>query len=412
MGEILLEIKKMTKLFGPIVALNGVNLTVSRGQIHGLIGENGSGKSTITSIAAGMQQATSGEMFYKGRPWKPASMIEAQANGISMILQEANTISGCTVAENLFAGQEERFSRLGFFNTKKLNAAADALLQKFELRNIRGKDPIDRYSFEERKLVELARAITDDTEILVVDETTTALSLEGRKTLYRLMDELIAKDKGYKNVGILVFPAFAYPNQMEVAKAFMAKIDEYNATAAEPITYYQPEELMFQPLADTYLAEHPDMDCLFSVAAGAGMVYPVLVANNRTDVKLYTTGFEGTDDVTNFGSSGNGCYSGALFSAPEAIVYPLCLLIDALNGVSYADMPEEPQVVDCMPLVVISEEAMQAVVDYSMYFNADYARAVIPGEQVKNLCASYNPKATYADLVAVLATLGVDHLGK
>ena len=195
MGEILLEIKKMTKLFGPIVALNGVNLTVSRGQIHGLIGENGSGKSTITSIAAGMQQATSGEMFYKGRPWKPASMIEAQANGISMILQEANTISGCTVAENLFAGQEERFSRFGFFNTKKLNAAADALLQKFELRNISGKDPIDRYSFEERKLVELARAITDDTEILVVDETTTALSLEGRKTLYRLMDELIAKDK-------------------------------------------------------------------------------------------------------------------------------------------------------------------------------------------------------------------------
>lgn len=227
--------------------------------------------------------------------------------------------------------------------------------------------------------------------------------------------EMVAADvieKGYKNVGILVFPAFAYPNQMEVAKTFMAKIDEYNATAAEPITYYQPEELMFQPLADTYLAEHPDMDCLFSVAAGAGMVYPVLVANNRTDVKLYTTGFEGTDDVTNFGSSGNGCYSGALFSAPEAIVYPLCLLIDALNGVSYADMPEEPQVVDCMPLVVISEEAMQAVVDYSMYFNADYARAVIPGEQVKNLCASYNPKATYADLVAVLATLGVDHLGK
>ncbi len=75
MGEILLEIKKMTKLFGPIVALNGVNLTVSRGQIHGLIGENGSGKSTITSIAAGMQQATSGEMFYKGRPWKPLPMM-------------------------------------------------------------------------------------------------------------------------------------------------------------------------------------------------------------------------------------------------------------------------------------------------------------------------------------------------
>lgn len=195
MGEVLLEIKNMTKLFGPIVALKGVNLTVSRGQIHGLIGENGSGKSTITSIAAGMHQATSGEMFYKGKPWKPASMIEAQENGISMILQEANTIAGCTVAENLFAGQEDRFSKFGFFNAKKQNAAADALLEKFGLHNIRGKDPIERYSFEERKLVELARAITDDTEILVVDETTTALSLDGREILYRLMQKLIEQDK-------------------------------------------------------------------------------------------------------------------------------------------------------------------------------------------------------------------------
>lgn len=71
MGETLLEVKNMTKKFGPIVALKGVDLTISRGEIHGLIGENGSGKSTITSIAAGMQQATSGEMFYKGKPWKP-----------------------------------------------------------------------------------------------------------------------------------------------------------------------------------------------------------------------------------------------------------------------------------------------------------------------------------------------------
>lgn len=219
-------------------------------------------------------------------------------------------------------------------------------------------------------------------------------------------------EKGYKNVGILVFPVFAYPNQMEVAKTFMAKIDEYNATAAEPINYYQPEELMFQPLADTYLAEHPEMDCMFSVAAGAGMVYPVLVANNRTDVKMYTSGFEGTDDAANFGSKGNGCYAGTMFSAPEAIAFPLCLLIDALNGTTYADMPEAPEIVDCMPLVLLSDADMQAVVDYSLYFNADYARAVVTGEQVKNLCASYNSEATYADLVALMSTLGVDNLGK
>ena len=85
MKEVLLEIKKMNKKFGPIVALQNVDLKICRGEIHGLIGENGSGKSTITSIAAGMQKATSGEMVYKGEPWNPSSMVEAQAKGVSTV---------------------------------------------------------------------------------------------------------------------------------------------------------------------------------------------------------------------------------------------------------------------------------------------------------------------------------------
>lgn len=195
MAEILLDIKKMSKNFGPIVALKDVALTVCRGEIHGLIGENGSGKSTITSIAAGMQEASSGEMFFKGRPWKPDSMVHAQAKGVSMILQEANTIPNCTVAENLFAGQEDRFSRFGFVSAGAMNRAADELLAKFGLGHIRGKDSINRYGFEDRKLIEIARAVTDETEILVVDETTTALSFEGRGTLYRIMHDMVDKGK-------------------------------------------------------------------------------------------------------------------------------------------------------------------------------------------------------------------------
>lgn len=195
MEEIILEIKKMNKKFGSIVALKNVDLEICRGQIHGLIGENGSGKSTITSIAAGMQEATSGEMFYKGEPWKPATMVEAQAKGVSMILQEANTISNCTVAENLFAGQEDRFATMGLVNSKKMNRAADELLGKFGLSRMKGKDSINIYGFEDRKLVEIVRAVTDETEILVVDETTTALSFEGREILYRLMDKMAAANK-------------------------------------------------------------------------------------------------------------------------------------------------------------------------------------------------------------------------
>jgi len=195
MSEVVLEIMGMSKNFGPVVALKDVALKICRGQVHGLVGENGSGKSTITSIAAGMQPATSGEMLFMGKPWKPASMIEAQHNGLSMILQEANTIPGCTVAENLFAGKENEYSRFGFVNNRKMNADADALLDRFGISYMRGKDPIDQYGFEDRKLIEIARAVNEDTEILVVDDTTTALSMEGRDILYKIVEDMVKRDK-------------------------------------------------------------------------------------------------------------------------------------------------------------------------------------------------------------------------
>lgn len=216
---------------------------------------------------------------------------------------------------------------------------------------------------------------------------------------------------GYKNIGEITFPAFAYPKQADIMAAFNAKIEEYNATAdeADKITTVDPIELNFAPLEDTYFSEHPDLDCIFSAAAGAGMVYPVMVANNKTDIKLYTTGFEGTDDTDNFGSAGNQCYQGIMCSSPEAIAYPLCLLIDKLNGTTYSDLPDT-EVVACSPLVILSDEDMEAVVNNSIYYSADYSKALITGEDIVNMCASYNPDATYAGLVDAVNHLSVDDL--
>ena len=192
--ELLIEVKNMTKNFGLTKALKGVDVKFYRGQIRGLIGENGSGKSTITSILAGMQKATSGEAFYKGQPWDPNSMVEAQKAGISMVLQEANTIPNCTVAENIFAGRFDEFSTFGIVNMKKLNAAAQKMLDEFNITHIKATDSINKYGFEDRKLIEIVRCVSKDTEVFVVDETTTALSHEGRKLVYELIHKL--KDNG------------------------------------------------------------------------------------------------------------------------------------------------------------------------------------------------------------------------
>lgn len=188
--EQIIEIRHMCKNFGPTRALRDVDVSFYRGEIRGLVGENGSGKSTITSILAGMQKATSGEMFYKGQPWAPKTMVDAQRHGISMVLQEANTIPNCTVAENIFAGRFDEFSKLGIVNMKKVNEAAQQLLDSFGISHIKAADSINDYGFEDRKLVEIVRCVNDDTEVFVVDETTTALSLEGRNILYKLIEKL------------------------------------------------------------------------------------------------------------------------------------------------------------------------------------------------------------------------------
>ena len=193
--ELVIEVKNMCKNFGPTKALRDVNVSFYRGEIRGLIGENGSGKSTITSIMSGMQKATSGEMIYKGEKWNPGSMVEAQKSGICMVLQEANTVPGCTVAENIFAGRFDEFSKCGIINVKKMNSAAQEMLDAFGVSRIKATDNIERYGFEDRKLIEIVRCVSDDTEIFVVDETTTALSLEGRELLYKLIHKLKDNNK-------------------------------------------------------------------------------------------------------------------------------------------------------------------------------------------------------------------------
>ncbi len=219
-------------------------------------------------------------------------------------------------------------------------------------------------------------------------------------------------ENGYKNIGVIKFPEYAYPMQAVIDAAFRAEIDAYNETAADAdkIAVVDTIDLNFAPLEATYLSENPDIDAIFSIAAGASFVYPILVANNRTDVKLYTTGFEGTDDTDNFGSKGNQCYQGTLFSTSEAIVYPLCLMIDKLNGKTYADLPASPERIDCSPMMILSDADMDKVVNSSLYYSADFSKSLLTGEDVKNLCASYNEDATYAKLVETVNNMAVENL--
>lgn len=188
--EVLFEAKNISKNFGVTVALSHVNLTVFRGEVRGLIGENGSGKSTLSSIAAGMQQPTKGEMYFKGSIHKPTSMLEASESGFGMIVQEMGTISGISIAQNIFLGCEHKFKNNGLISSKKMNEAAKKSLENIGVFDVDPSRTIDSLDIQDRKLVEVAKVMNNNPEILVIDETTSALSQKGRKILYEIMKKM------------------------------------------------------------------------------------------------------------------------------------------------------------------------------------------------------------------------------
>ena len=189
-GKVLVEVKDMCKNFGVTIALSHVDFVVKTGEIRGLIGENGSGKSTVSSIIAGMQPASSGEMAYKGKPWKPKDVLEAQAAGIGMIVQEAGTIANISVAENIFLGSYHRFRKGPIIDKRAMVAEARKALEKIGVTHINPALPARVYDMQERKLIEVAKCMYNDPELLIVDETTTALSQHGRDIIYRIMHEM------------------------------------------------------------------------------------------------------------------------------------------------------------------------------------------------------------------------------
>ncbi|MEE3458606.1 MAG: sugar ABC transporter ATP-binding protein [Candidatus Faecousia sp.] len=185
--EPILQMKHIRKTFSSTVALGDVSLEVWPGEVRGLIGENGSGKSTISSIAAGMQKADSGEMIFRGKPWNPKSMIDALQNGVGMIVQESGTISGVSVAENIFLAELDQFRRLGVIDRRAMNRKADEVLAAIGVTEVKGSTPLAALDFQTRKLVEIAKVVMKQPSILVVDETTTALSQNGRDILYDII---------------------------------------------------------------------------------------------------------------------------------------------------------------------------------------------------------------------------------
>lgn len=189
MSEILLEMKGMTKSFGGINVLNGVDFVLRKGEVHALVGENGAGKSTLMKILLGSYKRNSGEVIFLGEKVNFSSPAVALNNGISMIHQEISLIPQMDVAENIWFGREKKFQTIGLLNVKARYKKTDEFLMELGI-NIDSQAKIKDLSIAQMQLIEIARAVSYNPKIIIMDEPTSALTDNEIKLLYTLVNKL------------------------------------------------------------------------------------------------------------------------------------------------------------------------------------------------------------------------------
>ena len=191
MSEYLLEMKNITKIFPGVKALNGVNFNLKAGEIHALVGENGAGKSTFIKTLTGVHQPDGGEIILEGKKVEMTDPITAQKYGIAAIYQHAASYPDLSVAENIFIGHE--FKTGPFINWRKANREAKKLLDSVGA-DFSPTASVGSLSVAQQQLVEIAKALSMNAIILIMDEPTAALSQREAEELYSISRKL--RDQG------------------------------------------------------------------------------------------------------------------------------------------------------------------------------------------------------------------------
>jgi rhamnose transport system ATP-binding protein len=173
-GPAALELRDVGKAFGAVVALKSATLTVRMNSIHALVGENGAGKSTLVKIVAGLYQRDSGEFRLRGEDVDFRSTAESKAAGIAVIYQEPTLFPDLSVTENIFMGRQPT-NRFGRIDRKAMRSEAQGLFERLGVR-IDPDRPAEGLSIADQQIIEIAKAISLDARVLIMDEPTAALS--------------------------------------------------------------------------------------------------------------------------------------------------------------------------------------------------------------------------------------------
>jgi ribose transport system ATP-binding protein len=183
-----IDMKGISKSFGPVKVLEGVDFSIAAGEVHALMGENGAGKSTLMKILSGVYRADAGSIVVDGQPVSMRSATDAESLGIAIIHQELNLIPQLTVTENLFLGREPQ--RFGIIDARRMRAEATIWLNKVGGGHIDATRETGTLSIGQQQLVEIARVLSLKAQVLIMDEPTAALTDQEIATLFQIMTDL------------------------------------------------------------------------------------------------------------------------------------------------------------------------------------------------------------------------------
>ena len=187
MDDCLMKIENLTKSFPGVLAVDDVSFDIKKNTVHCLVGENGAGKSTLIKVITGAHPRTSGKVYFNGKDYEPTSTKDAMDSGISTLFQELNIVNELTVEENLILGEED--TKFSFIQkTDKMNRMVGVLKEIDD--SISPKTLVEDLSVAQKQLVEIAKAIASEAEIIIMDEATAAISENEIKKLFKIISKL------------------------------------------------------------------------------------------------------------------------------------------------------------------------------------------------------------------------------
>ncbi|GIV75905.1 MAG: ribose import ATP-binding protein RbsA [Litorilinea sp.] len=232
----LLSLRNITKTFPGVVALDHVQFDVRAGEVHALLGENGAGKSTLIKLIAGAYQPDQGEIFFQGRPVTIDSPRTAAELGVAVIYQETSLYPELTVAENIFMGRHPR-GALGRVDWKRMAREAEAIFQAMEVEIDVGRK-VGQLTVGNRQRVEIAKALSQQARVLIMDEPTAALTARDVETLFQIVRRLREQGVGIIYISHRLEEVFELADRVTVLRdgKYVDTLDVADATPARLIS--------------------------------------------------------------------------------------------------------------------------------------------------------------------------------